>query len=128
MTKILIVEDNEDNRDMLSRRLIRKGYEVEVAVNGLEGLELARAGRPDLILMDLSMPVMDGWEATRRLKACANLKQVPIIALTGHAMTDDRDKAIANGADDYVSKPLDFGILLERVRRWLKPGTSAGPG
>jgi two-component system cell cycle response regulator DivK len=127
MKKILIVEDNEDNRDMLARRLERRGYRVEIAVNGMDALEVAQATRPDLILMDLSMPVMDGWDATRRLKAAPDLNHIPIIALTGHAMKDDRDKALATGAEDYMAKPLDFARLLELVERWLRTAGQCPP-
>jgi two-component system, cell cycle response regulator DivK len=127
MKKILVVEDNEDNRDMLTRRLERRGYRVEMAVNGLNALEVAQATHPDLILMDLSMPVMDGWDATRRLKAAPDLNHIPIIALTGHAMKDDRDKALASGAEDYLAKPLDFPRLLELVERWLRTTAQRGP-
>src|SRR6476659_2060872 len=105
MTTILIVEDNEMNRDMLSRRLERKGYDVLIAVDGERGVEVARASVPDLILMDMSLPVMDGWEATRRLKADATLTHIPIIALTAHAMANDREKALEAGCDDYDTKP-----------------------
>ena len=112
MTTILIVEDNEMNRDMLSRRLKRRGYEVLVAVDGEMGIELARTKSPDLILMDMSLPVIDGWEATGRLKADADLKHIPIIALTAHAMATDREKAIEAGCDDYDTKPIDLSRLL----------------
>ena len=120
MKKILLVEDNEDNRDMLARRLRRRGYHVSVAINGQEGIEVAEAIRPDIVLMDLSMPLMDGWAATGRLKANPQLRQIPIIALTGHAMKEDRNKAIAAGADDYMAKPLDFELLLQVLERWLQ--------
>jgi CheY-like chemotaxis protein len=115
MTTILIVEDNEMNRDMLSRRLKRRGYEVLVAVDGEMGIELARTKAPDLILMDMSLPMIDGWEATRRLKADANLQRIPIIALTAHAMATDREKAIEAGCDDYDTKPIDLTRLLAKM-------------
>jgi CheY-like chemotaxis protein len=115
MTMILIVEDNEMNRDMLSRRLERKGYEVLLAVDGEEGLEVARAKMPDLILMDMSLPVVDGWEATRRLKSDDRLKHIPVIALTAHAMANDRDKALEAGCDDYDTKPIELPRLLAKM-------------
>jgi CheY-like chemotaxis protein len=115
MTTILIVEDNEMNRDMLSRRLKRRGYEVLVAVDGEMGLELARTKSPDLILMDMSLPMIDGWEATRRLKADANLKRIPVIALTAHAMATDREKALEAGCDDYDTKPIELTRLLAKM-------------
>jgi CheY-like chemotaxis protein len=115
MTTILIVEDNEMNRDMLSRRLERKGYEVLIAVDGEKGLEVASANTPDLILMDMSLPVVDGWEATRRLKADDRLKHIPVIALTAHAMANDRDKALEAGCDDYDTKPIDLPRLLAKM-------------
>ena len=115
MTTILIVEDNEMNRDMLSRRLKRRGYEVLVAVDGEMGIELARSKAPDLILMDMSLPMIDGWEATRRLKADPDLKRIPIIALTAHAMATDREKAIEAGCDDYDTKPIDLTRLLAKM-------------
>jgi two-component system, cell cycle response regulator DivK len=119
MTTILIVEDNLDNRDMLARRLQRKGYRVELATNGDEGLSVAQRVRPDLILMDLSMPVLDGWEATRRLKSDPMLNAIPVVALTGHAMKDDRSRALAVGANDYMAKPIDFPALLTKMEYWL---------
>lgn len=115
MTTILIVEDNEMNRDMLSRRLERKGFAVSIAVDGEEGLEVARANMPDLILMDMSLPVVDGWEATRRLKGDDRLKHIPVIALTAHAMANDRDKALEAGCDDYDTKPIDLPRLLAKM-------------
>ena len=115
--KILVVEDNEMNRDMLSRRLTRNGYAVVVARDGEEGLAIARAEAPDLIIMDLSLPRVDGWEATRRLKADENTSAIPVIALTAHAMRTDRDKAIAAGCDDFDTKPVDFVRLIGKVRR-----------
>jgi len=115
MTKILLVEDNEDNRDMLSRRLERKGFDVSIAVNGQEGVSKAEAEHPDLILMDMSLPVMDGWEATRCLKAKVETSAIPIIALTAHAMSSDRDKAMEAGCDDYDTKPVNLERLLDKM-------------
>ena len=115
MPKILLVEDNEDNRDMLSRRLIRKGYEVSLANDGGAGVAQALSEVPDLILMDMSLPVLDGWEATRRVKENPATRAIPIIALTAHAMADDREKAIAAGCDDYDTKPIDLPRLLEKI-------------
>ncbi len=123
MPKILLVEDNEMNRDMLSRRLQRRGYEVVVALDGGQGVELARTEAPDLILMDMSLPVLDGWEATRQLKAAAETGTIPIIALTAHAMADDRDKAIAAGCDDYDTKPVEFPRLLGKIEAHLGKGS-----
>jgi CheY-like chemotaxis protein len=119
MTTILIVEDNEMNRDMLSRRLERKGYEVLIAVDGEKGLEVASANTPDLILMDMSLPVVDGWEATRRLKANDRLKHIPVIALTAHAMANDRDKALEAGCNDYDTKPIELPRLLAKMEALL---------
>src|SRR6185295_12803245 len=107
MAKILLVEDNEMNRDMLSRRLERKGYQIVVAVDGAQGVAMAQSEAPDLILMDMSLPVMDGWEATRRLKAAPETRAIPVIALTAHAMSGDREKALAAGCDDFDTKPVD---------------------
>ena len=115
MAKILLVEDNEMNRDMLSRRLERRGYEVVIAVDGQQGVDLAQSASPDLILMDMSLPVIDGWEATRQLKARDDMKATPIIALTAHAMSGDREKALEAGCDDYDTKPIDFPRLLEKI-------------
>ena len=115
MATILIVEDNEMNRDMLSRRLVRKGYEVLLAVDGATGIAVASAEKPDLILMDMSLPVVDGWEATRRLKEDPVLRRIPIIALTAHAMATDRDKALAAGCDDYDTKPIELPRLLAKI-------------
>jgi len=119
MTTILIVEDNEMNRDMLSRRLVRRGYDVLIAVDGENGLEVARANVPDLVLMDMSLPVVDGWEATRRLKSDERLKHVPVIALTAHAMANDRDKALDAGCDDYDTKPIELPRLLAKMEKLL---------
>jgi len=119
MTTILIVEDNEMNRDMLSRRLERKGYEVLIAVDGEKGLEVAQSKLPALILMDMSLPVVDGWEATRRLKADDRLKHMPVIALTAHAMANDRDKALEAGCNDYDTKPIELPRLLAKMEALL---------
>jgi two-component system, cell cycle response regulator DivK len=126
MAKILIVEDNEMNRDMLSRRLARRGYVVVTAVDGEQGLVAAEAERPDLILMDMSLPVMDGWEATRRLKAESATQTIPVIGLTAHAMTGDRDKAMAAGCDDYDTKPVELPRLLEKIEALLGRSGTAG--
>ncbi len=115
MSKLLLVEDNEMNWDMLSRRLQRRGYEVVIAVNGEEGVNLAQSENPDLVLMDMSLPVMTGWEATRRLKAAPETCSIPILALTAHAMSDDRDKALEAGCDDYDTKPIEFSRLLGKI-------------
>jgi two-component system cell cycle response regulator DivK len=119
MPKILLVEDNEMNRDMLSRRLQRRGYEVVLAVDGREGMALAQAEAPDLILMDMSLPVMDGWEATRQLKAASETMAIPVIALTAHAMSGDREKAMEAGCDDYDAKPIDLPRLLAKIEALL---------
>jgi CheY-like chemotaxis protein len=115
MTKILLVEDNEMNRDMLSRRLQRKGYEVTMAVDGRQGIEVARTGGFDLILMDMSLPEVDGWEATRQLRAVPETKDVPIIGLTAHAMAGDREKALEAGCNDYDTKPVELPRLLSKI-------------
>jgi two-component system, cell cycle response regulator DivK len=115
MTKILLVEDNEMNRDMLARRLERKGYQVINAVDGKTGVAMGRTENPDLIIMDMSLPVLDGWEATRLLKSSELTQSIPIIALTAHAMSGDRDKALRAGCDDYDTKPVDFVRLLEKI-------------
>ena len=122
MAKILLVEDNEMNRDMLSRRLIRQGYEVLLAHDGARGVEMAGAERPDLVLMDMSLPVLDGWEATQRLKANPATRAIPVIALTAHAMAADREKALAAGCDDYDTKPIELPRLLEKMQRLLRTG------
>jgi two-component system cell cycle response regulator DivK len=119
MPRILLVEDNEMNRDMLSRRLARKEYEVLVAVDGKEGVVMAGSEAPDLILMDMSLPVMDGWEATRQLKASPETKDIPIIALTAHAMSGDREKAMEAGCDDYDTKPIELSRLLAKMEALL---------
>ena len=120
MTKILLVEDNEMNRDMLSRRLARKGYDVLIATDGVEGLEKSKSDSPDLILMDMSLPVMDGWEATRQLKADTHTKMIPVIALTAHAMSGDREEALAAGCDEYDTKPIEFLRLLGKIKTLLE--------
>ncbi len=120
MAKILLVEDNEMNRDMLSRRLQRKGYEVVIAVDGGQGVEMAKTATPDLILMDMSLPVLDGWEATRRIKADPALQPIPVIALTAHAMAGDREKALEAGCEDYDTKPIELNRLLEKMEALLK--------
>ena len=119
MPKILLVEDNEMNRDMLSRRLIRRGYEVVMAEDGAKGVELANSESPDIILMDLSLPIMDGWEATRTLKANDSTKAIPVIALTAHAMKSDEDKAKEAGCDDFDTKPVDLNRLIEKMDKYL---------
>lgn len=119
MARILLVEDNEMNRDMLSRRLQRKGYEVEMAVDGKQGVEMARTGGYDLVLMDMSLPEVDGWEATRQLRAAPETEHVPIIALTAHAMAGDREKALEAGCDDYDTKPIELPRLLGKIEALL---------
>jgi two-component system, cell cycle response regulator DivK len=119
MSKILLVEDNELNRDMLSRRLLRKGYDVVLALDGEQGLSLAQTDAPDLILMDISLPGLDGWEATRRLKNAPATQAIPIIALTAHAMAQDREKSLAAGCDDYDTKPIDLKRLLNKIEALL---------
>ncbi|WP_026621111.1 two-component system, cell cycle response regulator DivK (plasmid) [Ensifer sp. WSM1721] len=119
MTRILLVEDNEMNRDMLSRRLSRRGFDVLIAENGKAGVELAASEKPDLILMDMSLPVMDGWEATRRIKANPVTSRIPVIALTAHAMASDRDMALEAGCDDYDSKPVDLSQLVRKIEQLL---------
>jgi len=119
MAKILLVEDNEMNRDMLSRRLQRKGYEVVIAVDGAEGVSLTSSENPDLVLMDMSLPVMDGWEATRQLKANPQTQAIPVIALTAHAMSGDREKALNAGCDDYDTKPIELPRLLSKIETFL---------
>lgn len=124
MHKILLVEDNELNRDMLSRRLERKGLQVIVAVDGQQGVAMAQAERPDLILMDMSLPVLDGWAATRQLKATAETQAIPVIALTAHAMSGDQAKCMEAGCDDYDTKPIDFTRLLGKIQVLLGKGTT----
>jgi len=119
MVKVLLVEDNEMNRDMLSRRLIRRGFEVVFAVDGKQGVDLARSEKPDIILMDMSLPVMDGWEATRCVKSDDATRSVPVIGLTAHAMSGDREKAIEAGCDDYDTKPVEIDRLIGKMERLL---------
>ena len=119
MAKILLVEDNEMNRDMLSRRLMRKGFEVEMAVDGQEGVDMAKSISPDLILMDLSLPVLDGWSATKVIKKDPETDKIPVIALTAHAMAGDREKAMEAGADEYDTKPVDFKRLLGKINQFI---------
>jgi CheY-like chemotaxis protein len=119
MTQILLVEDNEMNRDMLSRRLIRRGYEVLIAVDGAEAIGMAQTHQPDLILMDMSLPILDGWEATRALRADGTTQHIPIIALTAHAMEGERSKALLAGCDDFDTKPVDLPRLLEKIEQRL---------
>jgi two-component system, cell cycle response regulator DivK len=121
MAKILLVEDNDMNRDMLSRRLVRNGYEVCLAMDGQQGADMALSERPDLILMDMSLPVIDGWEATRRIKANDATRLIPVIALTAHAMAGDREKAMEVGCEDYDTKPVEMSRLLGKIAALLKP-------
>ena len=128
MPKILLVEDNEFNRDMLSRRLQRRSFDVLLAEDGAQGIEVARQGNPDLILMDMDLPVLDGWEATKRLKADPGTRSIPIIALTAHALQTDCDRAYQSGCDDFATKPIDFNNLLDKITRALGsvvPGTGS---
>jgi two-component system, cell cycle response regulator DivK len=120
MPKILLVEDNEMNQDMLARRLARKGYAVAIAVDGGQGVAMAQSESPDLILMDMSLPVLDGWEATRQIKTAPTTRAIPIIALTAHAMSGDREKAIAAGCDDYDTKPIELSRLLAKIEALLE--------
>ena len=122
MPKILLVEDNEMNRDMLSRRLMRNGFEVVIAVDGQAGVDMALSEKPDLILMDMSLPVMDGWEATRQVKGNAETAVIPVIALTAHAMVEDRQKAMAAGCNDFDTKPIELPRLLEKIKALLPAG------
>ena len=129
MARVLIVEDNELNRDMLSRRLQRRGYDILVATDGEQGVEMARSEPIDLILMDMSLPGLDGWEATRLLKADTETSKLPIIALTAHAMSSDREKAMESGCDDYDTKPVDLVRLLGKIENWLtKTGVAVPEG
>jgi len=121
MKKLLLVEDNEMNRDMLSRRLERRGYQVLIAIDGEQGIAAAVEHRPDLILMDMSLPVLDGWESTRRLKQQPDTQGIPVLALTAHAMAGERDKALAAGCNDYDTKPVDFTRLLGKIETLLTP-------
>ena len=119
MPKVLVVEDNEMNRDMLSRRLQRRGYEVIVSVDGEDGVSKARSDSPDIILMDMDLPILDGWAATRKLKASPETRSIPVIALTAHAMAGDREKALEAGCDDYDTKPVEFSRLTEKMEKLL---------
>ena len=125
MAKILLVEDNEMNRDMLSRRLERKGYQIVMAVDGGAGVEMASSEKPDLILMDMSLPVLNGWEATRQIKANPETKAIPVIALTAHAMATDREKALEAGCEDYDTKPIELPRLLEKMETLLRKSQGA---
>jgi CheY-like chemotaxis protein len=125
MTTILVVEDNELNRDMLTRRLERRGYETLVAADGEQGLEVARRLRPNLILMDMSLPVLDGWEATKRLKSQPETSSIPIVALTAHAMSGDRERALHAGCDEYDTKPVEFSRLVMKIEALLDGKTEA---
>jgi CheY-like chemotaxis protein len=122
MARILLVEDNEMNRDMLSRRLSRKGYQVLIAADGMQGVELAQTEQPDLILMDMSLPVLDGWQATRQIRAQSTTRTIPIIALTAHALSGDREKSLDAGCDEYETKPVDFPRLMEKIEALLNHG------
>jgi CheY-like chemotaxis protein len=126
MSKILLVEDNKTNRDMLSRRLLKRGYEVVIACDGESGLVIAESESPDLILMDMSLPLLDGWEATRRLKAAPKTRHIPVIALTAHAMSSDRDEALEAGCDDYDTKPIELARLLEKIDALLTSAVGGG--
>ncbi len=119
MVKILLVEDNEMNRDMLSRRLMRKKFEVVIAVDGLEGVEMSISEAPDIILMDMSLPVLDGWQATKKIKADSQTKNIPVIAMTAHAMAGDREKCLQAGCDDYDTKPVEFPRLLDKIKNLI---------
>ena len=125
MAKILLVEDNEMNRDMLSRRLMKRGYQMIMALDGQQGVDMAREETPDLILMDMSLPVLDGWEAAKRLKSMDETREIPIIALTAHAMTGDREKAVEAGCNDFDTKPVDLARLLEKIEALLGDEASA---
>jgi len=127
MPKILLVEDNEMNRDMLSRRLTRRGYEVVMAADGQEGVNLAASAAPDLVLMDMSLPVIDGWEATKRIKADPATAALPVIALTAHAMSGDREQALAAGCDDYDTKPIELDRLLGKIATQLERAGKQAP-
>ena len=125
MPRVLLVEDNEMNRDMLSRRLLRRGFQVVLAEDGQAGVDMAATESPDIILMDMSLPVLDGWEATRRLKARPETQAIPLIALTAHAMAGDRDRALQAGCDDYDTKPIEFDRLMEKIDRLLTANLSS---
>ena len=119
MVKILLVEDNEMNRDMLSRRLVRKKFEVVIAVDGVEGVEMSISEAPNIIIMDMSLPELEGWEATRRIKANPQTKSIPVIAMTAHAMTGDREKCLQAGCDDYDTKPVELSRLLDKIKNLI---------
>ncbi|MGD1809239.1 response regulator [Dapis sp. BLCC M126] len=119
MVKILLVEDNEMNRDMLSRRLIRKKFEVVIAVDGAEGVDMSISEAPDIILMDMSLPILDGWQATQKIKADPQTKNIPVIAMTAHAMAGDREKCLDAGCDDYDTKPVEFARLLDKIKNLI---------
>jgi two-component system, cell cycle response regulator DivK len=123
VTRILLVEDDEMNRDMLSRRLVKRGYDVTIATDGEQGVEMARAGNPDIILMDMSLPVMDGWTATRTLKDDDATAGIPVIALTAHAMAGDQEKALAAGCDDFDTKPIELTRLLDKIEALVGVGS-----
>jgi two-component system cell cycle response regulator DivK len=125
MARLLLIEDNEMNRDMLSRRLERRGYQVLIAVDGQQGLDVASAEKPDLILLDMSLPVIDGWEVARRLKVDASLRSIPVIALTAHAMAGDRERALESGCDDYDTKPVELPRLLQKIEALLARSAAA---
>jgi len=125
MARILLVEDNEMNRDMLSRRLTRRGYEVSIAVDGQQGLDVAMAEKPELILLDMSLPILDGWEVARRLKSDETMRPIPVIALTAHAMAGDRERAIEAGCDDYDTKPVELPRLIEKIETLLAKSKSS---
>jgi len=127
MAKLLLVEDNEMNRDMLSRRLIRRGYEVAIAVDGDQGLTMAQSEKPDLVLMDMSLPVIDGWEATRRIKSSEETRHLPVIGLTAHAMAGDREKALEAGCDDYDTKPIELERLIGKIEALLPSAAKTSP-
>ena len=123
MPKVLVVEDNEMNRDMLSRRLQRRGYEVIISVDGEDGVAKARSDSPDIILMDMDLPVLDGWAATRKLKSSPETRSIPVIALTAHAMAGDKERALEVGCDDYDTKPVEFSRLTEKIETLLRKGS-----
>jgi len=127
MAKLLLVEDNEMNRDMLSRRLVRRGYEVAIAVDGDQGVTMAQSEKPDLVLMDMSLPVIDGWEATRRIKSSDETRHLPVIGLTAHAMAGDREKALEAGCDDYDTKPIELERLIGKIEALLPGGAKTSP-
>jgi two-component system, cell cycle response regulator DivK len=127
MAKLLLIEDNEMNRDMLSRRLIRRGYEVAIAVDGDQGVTMAQSEKPDLVLMDMSLPVIDGWEATRRIKSSEETRHLPVIGLTAHAMAGDREKALEAGCDDYDTKPIELERLIGKIEALLPSGAKPSP-